>query len=403
MRCSSLCFYRRLLLLALVLFAIGSAVGCAAGDGGDDDDGNNGGDGGDGGSGGGGGAGGSIFSFSATTDSSGIAGGSFDVPDGTTKFALVAELGPQDSVKFTRISDSNGADYLSPSGEMINFGEFSFLGANSVSAPSRNTDPAINPQNQFDTQVDTISGRVGGSEAGLNVEFTVVSRADGDLNNGTLLVNLFFVGEIAQTAEAKAAVEAAVVEFRRIYREQAGLALNIQVHDIDGPTILALPVDGDIFYKNAGNQVSFPAVNLFIGGDIEGSEGQVLGVAAGIPGPPIPTIRSAVTASIITGAGPDGSYSDLEIRLLGETLAHECGHFLGLFHPVDFAGSSASSDDPLTDTPTCRRNSECEAIPSLASNLMYVTPLPDGNGGLIPQNQLTAQQRAVMNRFAAVD
>ena len=396
----------RLLAAMIFLLALVAAVGCAAGDGGGDGDGGNDGGndgGGDGGGNGGGGGGGSIVAFSATTESNGSAESTFNIPDGATKFSIVAELGPTDSVKFTRLADSGGADYLSPSGEMINFGEFSFLGANSVNAPSRSSDPALNAANQFDVQVDTISGRVGGSEAGLNVEFSLVSRADADLNNGTLLVNLFFVGSVAQTAEAKAAVEAAVTEFRRIYREQAGITLNIQTHDIDGPTVLALPVDGDPFYKTAGTQVNFPAVNLYIGGDIEGSEGEVLGVAAGIPGPPIPTIRSAVTASIVTGGGPDGSYSPLEIRLLGETLAHECGHFVGLFHPVDYSGSSVTSSDPLSDTPSCRRNSECEGIGALTSNLMYVTPLSDGNGGLIPQNQLTPQQRAVMNRYAAVD
>jgi Pregnancy-associated plasma protein-A len=51
-----------------------------------------------------------------------------------------------------------------------------------------------------------------------------------------------------------------------------------------------------------------------------------------------------------------------EDDLLGQTLAHEIGHYLGLFHVREADGTSA---DPLTDTP--------KTMPEAQSNLMYYT------------------------------
>jgi len=44
------------------------------------------------------------------------------------------------------------------------------------------------------------------------------------------------------------------------------------------------------------------------------------------------------------GCGPD---------VVGETVAHEVGHALGLFHPTESQGASGEDFDPLTDTPQC--------------------------------------------------
>jgi hypothetical protein len=80
----------------------------------------------------------------------------------------------------------------------------------------------------------------------------------------------------------------------------------------------------------------------------DGGNGLVtLGISGGIPGPvPVPSKRASGVA-----VTTDGYQRDPE--LLGHIMAHEAGHYLGLFHLSERDGSS---HDPLADTPECRRD-----------------------------------------------
>ena len=75
-----------------------------------------------------------------------------------------------------------------------------------------------------------------------------------------------------------------------------------------------------------------------------------LGIAAGIPGPNgIPgTAASGVMVSVDTHLDGDGE--TLLTDLMGETMAHEVGHQLGLFHTTEDTGTE---HDPIGDTPEC--------------------------------------------------
>ena len=98
------------------------------------------------------------------------------------------------------------------------------------------------------------------------------------------------------------------------------------------------------------------------------------GISGGIPGPPRPgTPRSGVAVSVELA----GNDSDV----LAHVMAHEGGHFLGLFHTVEFFGA----EDPLPDTPTGGESQ---------TNLMH--PSVGGETGL------TEQQSQVMNRHLEV-
>ncbi|MAT27309.1 MAG: hypothetical protein CMN29_20540 [Sandaracinus sp.] len=74
------------------------------------------------------------------------------------------------------------------------------------------------------------------------------------------------------------------------------------------------------------------------------------GLAAGIPGPNgvLGTSWSGLVLSVDTHLAADGV--TLEAALLGETLAHELGHQLGLFHTSEAEGRE---HDPLEDTAEC--------------------------------------------------
>src|SRR5262249_45644258 len=56
------------------------------------------------------------------------------------------------------------------------------------------------------------------------------------------------------------------------------------------------------------------------------------------------TIPSTCGSTFTTACGPD---------VVGETVAHEVAHALGLFHTTESLGASGEDFDPLTDTPQC--------------------------------------------------
>ena len=385
------------ILRTLALLTVCSMIACASGSSSDDDSGDN-------------GDGGNLpdgqvdssFTISARTNSSGIARVQFRLAAGSTKFAASA-FTPSSShqIRFIELVSSSGTNYLNPGGQEISFAELFSSGVNAINAPSRNVDPDLGSDETYTLGIEA-STSGGGALSDSDISVLVTSRADGNFGGGTLIVNLFFVGEVGNEDNVRQVVELAVAEFRSIYA-QLGVTLDVRSFSIDGPLILPSPFDGSSFYESASNSVGTLGVNIFISGDVANGAGGILGIAGGIIAPPVPSQRSALAVGIIPGAGPDGVYSTEDIRILGETFAHESGHYVGLFHPVDFSGESASATDPLSDTPTCSTFTACLGNEALTRNLMFTTPVSNGSGGFVPQNQLTGQQAGVVNRYVAVD
>jgi hypothetical protein len=93
---------------------------------------------------------------------------------------------------------------------------------------------------------------------------------------------------------------------------------------------------------------SAAGVNLFLVDDLQGiNVSGYLGKAAGIPGSA--GVVSGFNGVLINLSAHETAGS-LDNALLAETLAHESGHFLGLFHTTE---SSGTLFDPLSDTPEC--------------------------------------------------
>ncbi len=374
---------------ALIFLGIGCAVG--GGDNDDDDEDITVGEG--------------VFRLSAVTDARGSATVSFGLPDGTTKFSITAEITDDDLlVRFIDLVSGAGTDYLSPSGRQLSFADTFSSFINVASVPSRSVDPGVVNGERYTATIE-IEDAFGTSVEGEDVTFEVVSKIDPGLDGGRLRVNVYYVGDVGQDQVTKSTVRAAFDTFRSIFAGSAGISVEISEFDIDGPVVLPLPVTGDRFYLSASGRGPNPAVNIFIGGDVDarGISGEVLGVAGGIPAPPNPSERSGLAVSIFAAAGPDGIFSGEDVRLLGETMAHESGHYAGLFHPVDFSGSSVVETDPLDDTPSCGFITECISNRSLTENVMFASPVADGSGGFIPQTNLTQEQRSVINRYIVTD
>ena len=136
------------------------------------------------------------------------------------------------------------------------------------------------------------------------------------------------------------------------------------------------------------------ALNVFFIQDfaVEG----VLGVAAGTPGPN--GVPETAGSGVIIGVDShlDGEGVAVLTNLLGETLAHEAGHQLGLFHTSEAEGTA---HDPIADTPECSAANDVDGDGELTAtecdgrggrNFMFWT------AGDFDQTDVTAEQAAVL-------
>ncbi|MBF0237843.1 MAG: hypothetical protein HQM12_09075 [SAR324 cluster bacterium] len=159
-------------------------------------------------------------------------------------------------------------------------------------------------------------------------------------------------------------------------------------------------ISGDFTATNTAKVVcsgGTTQVNLILAEDltIPGTlGGTLLGISSGIPGPH--GIEDRHNGVLIGLAAHDqassGQAPDLHARILGETMAHEMGHWLGLYHTTESTGSDF---DPLADTPECPLSSPTASTcqDKDGTNLMFWTA--DVN---IEQKTLTSDQQAVLKR-----
>ena len=89
-----------------------------------------------------------------------------------------------------------------------------------------------------------------------------------------------------------------------------------------------------------------------------------------LPGTLLPGPRSVTLVGWLNHAGVDGVLDADEEQILAETIAHEVGHYVGLFHPVE---SDYDSWDAIPDTVECKEFYTCEQ--QLGKILMYPYPV----------------------------
>ena len=95
------------------------------------------------------------------------------------------------------------------------------------------------------------------------------------------------------------------------------------------------------------SQGSTDTVNLFFVEDQSSGESATYGVSGGLPGP---TGIASSWNGVLNFLTAHATGTTLNTQLLGETAAHEMGHWLGLYHTSESTGISF---DPLSDTVEC--------------------------------------------------
>jgi hypothetical protein len=199
---------------------------------------------------------------------------------------------------------------------------------------------------------------------------------------GLVPVTLYFTGAgdiTAATAPDDAFIQGALTRLGEIYA-QANLQLGaVAYKDVDARfrTIDATGQDGlleELFTQSAG---SGPGLHYFFVDRFEGGfpGAMVAGISGGLPGPAraVGSVNAGVAVAVSVPAGDSG--------VLAHVMAHEGGHWLGLFHTSEVIGT----EDQMPDTPAGQAGN---------TYLMY----PAVGGG----TTVTESQAAVMRRHMEV-
>ncbi len=334
----------------------------------------------------------------ASTRPNGLLAVEVEIEEGTTAVQVVGESG--EFVSFERVIDPENDTrltwedwYYSP--YSLTYAIFGFDRATAINWPIRKDEGTLTP-GTWTFELSTLDNQ-GYYVGEADVDLTIVSKVDPDFKNGNVVATIAWAQGMEDDPDVVEGVEAAVERWREVW---AGMGATLEV------TYESTNLDPLLPFANTGGQevatatADKPTGNLFvvIGDEVDG-ESDTYGIAGGIPGPLPSTTMTYVVASWLTHAGPNGKLDDEESRLMGETLAHEAGHFIGLFHPVEFGYEYF---DALSDTPECGGYVDCEA--EMADNLMYPYPICDYSAGTcLPQDVLTKEQQDVAHRYVGIN
>lgn len=311
----------------------------------------------------------------------------FSVPEGALGFYIAP---------YTKQNVQLAASVLTkPDGSTLNIKQdYSFLAINSQLLG--NMSPLLFPasdQAKFKTAFGGGNYSLSVSTTASEVCYYVLPK----MSEGTALdVNIYFVGVpgvTANSAKNDQDVAQLVQTMRSIYTKM-GVTVNIANYiDASSDVTKKYGVIRDVYdafnlvatSKAQGDSLQERlAVNVFLIEDFNVSDAPgLLGLSTGIPG--MAGVHGTSGSGLVFSTASLGK----DNKMLGQTMAHEIGHFLGLRHTTEHLGSE---HDPITDTPTC-------VLPDLgfvckdAENFMF----PFALGG-DKQTKTTAGQAFVVRR-----
>lgn len=168
----------------------------------------------------------------------------------------------------------------------------------------------------------------------------------------------------AASAAADPEIVGAINVLRNVYENNANTDITLAVTVATVPSsyvTLTWQWQMDALLSSYPDPSTHDAMNIFIVGSLQfmddASGGNVVGLAAGLPGP-FNIQGTKVSGTLAEYQGDYLQYPPGDPRfgtILGFILAHEFGHFLGLYHTsqTDSNATSIIGHDPIADTPRC--------------------------------------------------
>lgn len=185
------------------------------------------------------------------------------------------------------------------------------------------------------------------------VNCSVVNRVGDVSGSNTVDLDIVFVGVsdivpgmTASAAESDDTVASILDGLGSLWGDLGLEVGTVRYFDFDGDVDKYTVVDGEEEFGNllreAGSGVH---LTFFMVQDIDLGDGaSILGLSGGPPG--VATVGGTSKSGVVINVANAASNPD-EVALI---MAHEGGHFVGLFHPTEKAGDG---HDPLGDTPEC--------------------------------------------------
>ena len=274
----------------------------------------------------------SVSEITQTNEGDGYLSGSFVVPSDGISFMLATFMDNNSVVAFYSLSDPDGTDILSSSSALYNLssGRMGGYGFASVLIPHTPN---------FSAKAGTWTFK---NYANDRVKLSL--RTGSTPSAVTITVQPYITG----TTWSANDIASALSVMSNIYNTN-GITLSLKdtitISESQYATVSSSFTDSTT--SALVSQGSKDAVNLFFVEDQPSSETALFGVSAGLPG----TMGIASSWNgVINYLSAHATGSTLNSQLLGETAAHEMGHWLGLFHTTEANGTSF---DPLSDTAQC--------------------------------------------------
>ncbi|MEM9876819.1 MAG: hypothetical protein AAF928_18115 [Myxococcota bacterium] len=296
---------------------------------------------------------------------------SFEIPDNAQSFsltvtsatpntgAILLELTAPDGTLLYRLNNNGSTSGpFEPSFSGLTGVPYAFLYPNSTNLP------------------EVIPGTYDASFLAIDGNFNVVTsvltgvlltkRAPAPPTAGAFGIDIWVTesstGLNASNAPNEPIIQEAIAAMQSIYAN-AGVQVDVAWRDVVGAPNLAVVDNGaelfDLFNRPDAERNGRLAVYLVDEIDLT-QQGAILGIAAGVPGAPF--FPGAPHASVLVSLQTVGFGGGTQ---LGETMAHEMGHYIGLNHTTE---RDASDHDPIPDTPECFETQQGTAFPELCTN-----------------------------------
>ncbi|MCW5803016.1 MAG: hypothetical protein KIT31_11575 [Deltaproteobacteria bacterium] len=194
----------------------------------------------------------------------------------------------------------------------------------------------------------------GGRLANEEVEIRLYTKQKQSYDTCGLHLDFLVDRQAINNAQIEAAIDRAVIWVNNLYSQVGVRILDYQITKIALPRTrfevqtesVKSDIDDVLAQARAANTARTDAVHVVVVRQIGGSD--PAGYAMGLPGP-FDADRANAAVLVSTDAYTDRD-NFLDVEGLASTVAHEVGHFMGLYHTSEANGQN---HDPLPDTPEC--------------------------------------------------